>query len=513
MDSGANLPSGLFNVANRAGQKLADTEPGEKVTEIVFDRESCYDTGSGMFISLLVCICIVVGLQKSSCMKKIFHVVPESGCLVITGFLISFVLVGVRLRLWDGIDQFAPDVQALLIPIILHASYSLFHPHFFGQLGTILIFAFIGTFMNVLGISLIIHFPSSQLYPGFNVYNSLTFASLISAVDPVAVLAVFKEVNADKRLHYLIFGESLLNDGVTYVLYEGFKKLTDPAFEYSNVPLMTYVYITGSFITAPLGGILIGFVLGVFSVFHYRFTTRHRTAMLIYAFFSFLLADIFGFSSIISLITYGLTQERYAFVNMDMKDQINSNNIVHGFATVFEAILFLLLGFEVLNHYEDFKKYYVFCLISLLACVVVRFLVIFILVSILNYFRNEPIDLKWQAIILLGGLRGVVAYAMVVDYNDPEFQSMFRVATIFNIVLTNVLNGTLTKPLVLYFDLRQGDIIDYAEFYKDKKRNWIFRAFKWLETECILVLVPGTARNPETKEADDEAEENVMDNI
>ncbi|KFM72346.1 Sodium/hydrogen exchanger 2, partial [Stegodyphus mimosarum] len=47
----------------------------------------------------------------------------------------------------------------------------------------------------------------------------LVFSALISAVDPVAVLAIFQEVGVNKNLYFLVFGESLLNDAVTIVLY------------------------------------------------------------------------------------------------------------------------------------------------------------------------------------------------------------------------------------------------------------------------------------------------------
>ena len=55
--------------------------------------------------------------------------------------------------------------------------------------------------------------------------ESFAFGSLISATDPVAVLAIFKEMDADVNLYSIVFGESIFNDAIGIVMYETVKDL------------------------------------------------------------------------------------------------------------------------------------------------------------------------------------------------------------------------------------------------------------------------------------------------
>ena len=53
--------------------------------------------------------------------------------------------------------------------------------------------------------------------------------SLISATDPVSVLAIFKEMDADPNLFAIVFGESIFNDAIGIVMYETVKNMgNDP---------------------------------------------------------------------------------------------------------------------------------------------------------------------------------------------------------------------------------------------------------------------------------------------
>lgn len=82
------------------------------------------------------------------------------------------------------------------------------------------------------------------------------FASLISAVDPVAVLAVFEEIHVNEILYIVVFGESLLNDAVTVVLYHMCEVYSQIGIENIN---MTHLVSGGTnFLVVALGGTIIG---------------------------------------------------------------------------------------------------------------------------------------------------------------------------------------------------------------------------------------------------------------
>lgn len=84
---------------------------------------------------------------------------------------------------------------------------------FFKNLGTVLMFAFVGTFIAIISLGFLIKFLTlSGWIPHFSWRESFAFSSLISATDPVSVLAIFKEFNTDINLYTLVFGESIFND-------------------------------------------------------------------------------------------------------------------------------------------------------------------------------------------------------------------------------------------------------------------------------------------------------------
>jgi solute carrier family 9 (sodium/hydrogen exchanger), member 3 len=86
--------------------------------------------------------------------------------------------------------------------------------------------------------------------------DTFLFSSLISAVDPVAVLAVFEEIHVNEILYIVVFGESLLNDAVTVVLYHMFETYSEMGL--SNIEVTDMVNGFLSFLCVALGGVFVG---------------------------------------------------------------------------------------------------------------------------------------------------------------------------------------------------------------------------------------------------------------
>lgn len=150
---------------------------------------------------------------------KLHLVFPESCLLIVIGILIGFLLF---LTAGTPPSTLTPTVFFLFMlpPIILDAGYFMPNRLFFDHLGTILLMAIVGTIWNMLTIGGALYACGlSGLFGPEppNILETFLFTSLISAVDPVAVLAVFEEIQVDEVLYILVFGESLLNDAVTVV--------------------------------------------------------------------------------------------------------------------------------------------------------------------------------------------------------------------------------------------------------------------------------------------------------
>ncbi|KAG9337158.1 hypothetical protein JZ751_029749 [Albula glossodonta] len=232
---------------------------------------------------------------------RLSSIVPESCLLIVVGLLVGGLIkvVGEKPPVLDSQLFFL----CLLPPIILDAGYFLPIRPFTENVGTILMFAVVGTLWTAFFVGGLL-FAVCQIegtdLSRVDLLACLLFGSIISAVDPVAVLAVFEEIHINELLHILVFGESLLNDAVTVVLYHLFE-------EYAGVGTVTVLDVflgVLSFLVVALGGVLVGTIYGILAAFTSRFTSHTRVIeplfVFVYSYMAYLSAEVFHLSGIMA---------------------------------------------------------------------------------------------------------------------------------------------------------------------------------------------------------------------
>ncbi|XP_023815746.1 Na(+)/H(+) exchanger beta [Oryzias latipes] len=378
---------------------------------------------------------------------RVSHIVPESCLLIFVGLLVGGVI--------KAMDQTPPVLDTklfflyLLPPIILDAGYFLPIRPFTENMGTILVFAVVGTLWNAFFIGGMM-FAVCQIEAArvghVDLLSCLLFGSIISAVDPVAVLAVFEEIHINELLHILVFGESLLNDAVTVVLYHLFEEFAHEGTVTVGDALLGVV----SFFVVSVGGVMVGVIYGVLGAFTSRFTSHSRVIeplfVFLYSYMAYLSAEVFHLSGIMSLIACGVIMRPYVEANISHKSYTTIKYFLKMWSSVSETLIFIFLGVSTVEGPHNWN--WIFVIFTLILCLLSRVLGVVGLTFIINKFRIIKLTKKDQFIVAYGGLRGAIAFSLGFLLTDTEKKDMFLTAIITVIFFTVFVQGMTIRPLV-----------------------------------------------------------------
>uniref|UniRef100_A0A6D2WCS5 Sodium/hydrogen exchanger n=1 Tax=Takifugu rubripes TaxID=31033 RepID=A0A6D2WCS5_TAKRU len=404
---------------------------------------------------------IAIWLLVASFAKILFHfsqrfttVVPESCVLILLGLALGgIVLIANKKQLY----QLDPALFFLfLLPTIVgDAGYFMPARLFFDNLGAILMYAVVGTLWNAFCTGFCLY--AAKLLGVIDervqadLMDFLLFGALISAVDPVAVLAVFEEVHINDTLFIIVFGESLVNDAVTVVLYKVYISFVEVGP--GNVQTTDYFKGVASFLIVSIGGTLVGLVFAVLLGFITRFTKKVRIIEPLFIFLlvylAYLTAELFSLSAILSMTFCGIGANKYVEANISQKSRTTVKYTMKTLASIAETIIFIFLGISAVD-----KSKWAWDT-GLVSCTLV-FIFIFRAVGVigqtwvLNRFRLIPLDKIDQVVMSYGGLRGAVAFALVVllDGTQVKAKDYFVATTIVVVFFTVMFQGLTIKPLV-----------------------------------------------------------------
>ena len=260
---------------------------------------------------------------------------------------------------------------------------------------------------------------------------SLVFGAIISATDPVAVLALFKEYGAPRRLSLIFEGESIFNDGTGVALFLVILAIAESG-AYASADILGG---TLSFIGMVIGGTLFGLLFGGFFAKLIGYTRGNEfaaiTLTMVLAHTTFICSELwnhyvsFGgahvlFSSIIATAVASLLMGNYGRYKLPQHAHEFVEKYWSQFAFLANSLIFIMIGMLAVELPTSLSLLALPILATILVVAFARALSIYPIVYSWNAFaRSEKrIPMSWQHVLAWGSLRGALAVTMVLMIPD-----------------------------------------------------------------------------------------------
>ncbi|XP_016100395.1 sodium/hydrogen exchanger 6-like [Sinocyclocheilus grahami] len=372
---------------------------------------------------------------------------------------------------------FDPEVffNILLPPIIFHAGYSLKRRHFFRNLGSILAYAFVGTVVSCFIIGLLMYGcvmlmkQIGQLGGDFFFTDCLFFGAIVSATDPVTVLAIFNELQVDADLYALLFGESVLNDAVAVVLSSSIVGYQPEGDNSHTFEAMAMLKSFGIFLGVFSGSFALGVATGVVTALVTKFTKLRDFPLLETALFflmswsTFLLAEACGFTGVVAVLFCGMTQAHYTFNNLSPESQDRTKQLFELLNFLAENFIFSYMGLTLFT----FKNHVfnpIFIVGAFLAVFLGRAANIYPLSFLLNLGRKYKISSNFQHMMMFAGLRGAMTFALSIRDTATYARQMMFSTTLLVVFFTVWICGGGTTQMLSCQKIRVGVDTDQENF-------------------------------------------------
>ncbi|XP_075708683.1 sodium/hydrogen exchanger 7 isoform X2 [Rhinoderma darwinii] len=442
-----------------------------------------HETGLAMIYGLIVGVILRYGIPSTNTYDKAISCSPEQRAFTtllvnVSGKFFEYTLKGEiipeRIHNVEQNDMlrkvtFDPEVffNILLPPIIFHAGYSLKKRHFFRNIGSILTYAFFGTAVSCFIIGNLMYGVVKlmklvgQLNGKFYYTDCLFFGAIISATDPVTVLAIFNDLRADVDLYALLFGESVLNDAVAIVLSSSIVAYQPTGENSHTFDAAAFFKSVGVFVGIFSGSFAMGVCTGVSTALVTKFTKLHCFPLLETALFfllswsTFLLAEACGFTGVVAVLFCGITQAHYTYNNLSPDSRIRTKQLFEVLHFLAENFIFSYMGLALFT----FQKHVfspVFIVGAFIAVFVGRAAHVYPLSFFLNLGRRHKIGWNFQHMMMFSGLRGAMAFALSIrDTASYAHQMMFS-TTLLIVFFTVWIIGGGTTPMLSWLNIRVG---------------------------------------------------------
>ncbi len=380
-----------------------------------------------VYLSVFTLMLISLGVNLLSLKTQI----PYTVLLVIAGALLV-PISSINTLSFITSFQLTPELLFFVfLPILIFESaYNMNIRNINDNKIIICMLAIVGLLISTFFIGFVGHWSFKLLGFEIPLLVTLLFGAVISATDPVAVLALFKECGAPHRLTLIFEGESLFNDGTAFAMFLVFLEIMLHGYE-GYTTILQGIF---EFCTMILGGIVFGLFMGLLfsKLIELVRGNEHLeiTLTLLVAHFTFLLSELISetwiisghaihISSIIATLASSMVMGNYGRFKMSTSVEAYMGKFWGYFAFLANSLVFILMGLLFANLSVSLHITVLPILIIVLVVAVARAVSIYLSVGLANQIKSEEsIPLNWQHLLSWGSLRGSIAIIMVLLIPD-----------------------------------------------------------------------------------------------
>ena len=374
-------------------------------------------------------------------------------------YTVALVLVGLFIAVRRPLDiEVTPElIMSLFVPpLIFEAAFHLDFRLLRDNLPSILILAVPGVLLTALLVGV-----GVALGTGLPFATAVVFGALIAATDPVAVVALFRELGVPRRLAVAVEGESLFNDGTAIVI-----------FRIALAAAVSGVFdpVDGlfDFLEVAVGGMAVGLILGwltaqVIARLDDRLISATLTTALAYG--AYLLAERMHVSGVLAVVVAGLLAGNLGATRTSPMTKSTIFTLWEYLAFLANSLLFLLIGLEV-----DLPLLWAnlgSIVVAVLAVLIGRAVAVYGLSWLFSLGRDRMrIRLSWQHVLFWGGLRGAISLALALSLPAELPNRDVLLSMTFGVLLFSLMGQGTT----IQFLLKRLGLIERPKHVVDHER-------------------------------------------
>jgi CPA1 family monovalent cation:H+ antiporter len=361
---------------------------------------------------------------------------PYTVGLVFTGIAISFLSFGQNITMTKELV-----FSVLLPPLIFEAAIFLPWNELRKEAVVVISMATVGVVLAAGVVTIGMHFVA-----GWPLLPAAIFGALIAATDPVSVIATFKESGVHGRLRLLVEAESLFNDGTAAVVFGVLLAIAEGMSPSPGSISLDVIRVVG-------GGMFCGGLVALVVLYIAGKTTDHLveiTFTTVTAYGSFLLAEHFHCSGVLSTLTAGLiAANRGQLGAISPKGRESVEAFWEYIAFVSNSLIFLLIGIHEAE--QDFSALWVTAIIAIALVKLGRAVAVYPICLLFSHGKNK-VPSSYQHIMFWGGLRGALSLALALGLPvDLPYRNQIVTMAFAVVAFSVIVQGLTMIPLLRHF--------------------------------------------------------------